>query len=981
MTLTVAQMGVMSRLLDEALPLDAAGRRDWLDRLSAEHLDLAAHLRAGLLPEDSHAAPLKSLSRLPWLGVSGADNPPAASGLQSGARVGPYELIRLLGTGGMAEVWLARRADGAFTRDVALKLPLSTDLRADLEPRFVRERDILASLEHPLIARLYDAGIDPTGLPYLAMEYVQGQSLTSWCDAHRLGLQARLQLILQVSEAVQFAHEKQVIHRDLKPSNILVTQSGQVRLLDFGVSKLLGTEENGQMPLTSVYGRALTPDYASPELLCGGAVDARSDVYSLGVLMYETVTGIRPYRLNSAASVGLLEQAIATVDVKKPSTQCEAEASTTRNTTPEKLTRQLHGDLDAIILKALAKNPAKRYQTAAALADDLRRYNERKPIEALPAGLLVHLRKFVLRNRTVVLASTIAAAAILVVIAFLLGGSPRQTLDQPWRDPLASAKIMRLTDFTGTEQGAAISRDGRYAAFLADRDGHLDAWLTEIGSNRYRKLTEGQTLQLSNSSIRTLDFSPDGALVTIWTRAADGSRPDDVNIMAAPIAGGPLKLYLKDAAEFDWSPDGTRLVFHTTGPGDPLFVRGPGEDAPHQIYIAPAGVHCHFPIWSPDGEFIYFVRGVPPANWDVWRIRPSGAELERITSLDTRVSFPVLLDTHTLIYLATDADGSGPWLYAMDMARKLTRRVSVGLERYTSLAANATGTRLVATLASSRSDLWRVSLNVSAAVRATPSPVAPAIQGAFAPRFGPGYMAYVSTAGGRRGIWKLDHGTATELWNDAGTDRIGAPAIAPDGRRIAFTVENQDWKKLYIIDSDGLTPAHTIEVGPSLRGALAWAPDSQSLVGAILTDGEPRLSNIFLDGKPPQLLVAEYSVDPAWSPDGNYLVYSGADVGTTFPLRASGRDGRPYAMASLILTRGARRVAFARNTGSLVILRGEVGHKNFWLLNPQTGAERQLTDLPSKFTIGDFDVSPDGTEIIFDRVQDSSSIALLERTR
>jgi Tol biopolymer transport system component len=319
-------------------------------------------------------------------------------------------------------------------------------------------------------------------------------------------------------------------------------------------------------------------------------------------------------------------------------------------------------------------------------------------------------------------------------------------------------------------------------------------------------------------------------------------------------------------------------------------------------------------------------------------------------------------------------------LYVMDVQRKSERRVSVGLERYTSLAATANGARLVATVANSRSDLWRVKFDSNGPPQNTAEPVVPAIQSAFAPRFGPGYLAYVSTAGGRRGIWKLANGAATELWNDVGADRVGAPAIAPDGRRIAFTVESQDKKQLYVINSDG---GHARVIGTTLtvRGDLSWAPDSKSIVTAIVRDGEPRVARILLDGSPPQPMVSEYSVDAAWSPDGKYFVYSGADVGTTFPLRASSPDGRPYGMASLILTRGARRVAFARSSGSLVILRGGVGHKNFWLVDPQTGSERQLTDLPSKFEIGDFDVSPDTTQIIFDRVQDSSSIALLERTR
>jgi Tol biopolymer transport system component len=166
-----------------------------------------------------------------------------------------------------------------------------------------------------------------------------------------------------------------------------------------------------------------------------------------------------------------------------------------------------------------------------------------------------------------------------------------------------------------------------------------------------------------------------------------------------------------------------------------------------------------------------------------------------------------------------------------------------------------------------------------------------------------------------------------------------------------------------------------------LSGDLAWAPDSQSIVGAIVSDGEPRLARIFLDATPPQSIVSDYSVDPVWSPDGKYFVYTGAQVATIFPLRASAADGRPYNMPGLILTIGARRVAFARDSGALVFLRGAIDRKDFWQLNPQTGTERQLTDLPASFVIGDFDVSPDGGEIVFERVQASSSVVLIERAK
>jgi Tol biopolymer transport system component len=605
--------------------------------------------------------------------------------------------------------------------------------------------------------------------------------------------------------------------------------------------------------------------------------------------------------------------------------------------------------------------------TARAIAADSR------PVEA------DHPAKIVQARRPTVWIIAAVAAVILATAALFFLRPLRPASEAVWRNPLAEARVTRLTDFTGTEQAAAISRDGRFVAFLADRDGHLDVWLSEIGSSHYRNLTEGRVPQLSNPSIRPIGFSADGSLVTLWTRSADGSRPEDIKVMAVPVAGGPLQLYLQEAAEFDWSPDGTQVVFHTTAPGDPLFIRSAVDGATRQIYVAPPGIHCHFPTWSLDREFIYFIRGEPPGNWDVWRVRPAGTGLERMTVHNTRVTYPVLLDLHTLVYLATDADGSGPWLYALDVPSKVTKRVSVGLERYTSLAASANGSRLVATVANSRSDLWRVTVDSNGRPKNTAAAVAPPIQNAFAPRFGPGYVAYVSSGGGRRGIWKLANGTATKLWEDAAADRVGAPAIAPDGRRVAFIVEKPGAQNLYVVDSEG-RHARVVGTALGLRGDLAWAPDSESIVSAIVRDGEPRLARIPLDGSAPQPMVPGYSVDPAWSPDGTYFVYSGADVGTTFPLQASGPDGRPYGMASLILTRGARRVAFARNSGSLVILRGEIGHKNFWLLDPKTGAERQLTDLPSDIAIGDFDVSPDGTEIIFDRAQDSSNVALFDRT-
>ena len=573
------------------------------------------------------------------------------------------------------------------------------------------------------------------------------------------------------------------------------------------------------------------------------------------------------------------------------------------------------------------------------------------------------------------LAVTVAILGLAGALWFVAGTR------HPWRDPLANAHFARLTDLAGSESAAAISRDGRWIAFLAERDGHTDAWLTEVGSGRYRNLTEGREPGMVNPLVRTLGFSADGSVVTIWARRSDGSRSSDINILAAPLAGGAPQPYMREAAEVAWSSDARRLVYHTSAPGDPMFVKdaAPGAAA-YRIYTAPAGVHCHFPLWSSDDAFIYFARGVPPDVWDIWRIRPDGSDLERITFHDSLVNHPVLIDPQTLLYLAADAAGLEQRLYALDLRERTPHRISFGLERYTSLAASADGSRLVATVSRSTTSLWSLSLAGGPSARTAALPLAAEVTLGSSPRFGPDYLVYVSLRSGRWSLRKLAHGMQQELWSDAHASIVGAPAISPDGRRLAFTVADGAHTRLTVMDSDG---AHAASVTDALalRGSPAWTPDGQSLVAALLENGEPHLATIPLNGGPPVKLVSEYSLDPAWSPDGQFLLYSGADLGTTFPVRAVGRDGRPYAMPTLVLTRGARRVVFVRDGSAVVVLRGEIGHKNFWRVELGSGAERQLSELPPNFVTRDFDLSPDGTRIVFDRAEEESQIALIERAR
>ena len=407
MRLSTEQLVRMSRLLDQVIDLDQAERQKWLHALASAHADLKPALQQGLFPQEDHAASGGAMAALENMSAGGGSA--ARDALQAGELVGPYRLMRRLGSGGMAEVWLAQRADGAFKREVALKIPVHLERRQDLARRFVIERDILAALEHPHIARFYDAGVSEDGRPYLALEYVAGKNLLQWADEQRLGIRARIELVLQVLAAVAYAHDRGVLHRDIKPNNVLVTDAGRVNLLDFGVAKMM--ERPAEADLTEVYGQALTPGYASPEQIKGEKIDPASDVYSLGVMLYQLLSGRRPYEV----AAGAIEADHA---VGRPSAQVDAQAAQVRGGDVARIARALSGDLDAIVLKALSQAPADRYKSAAALAHDLRRYLAGEAVEAVPDSLPYRAGKFLTRNRVGV---ALAAAVAVVIIGMGYG--------------------------------------------------------------------------------------------------------------------------------------------------------------------------------------------------------------------------------------------------------------------------------------------------------------------------------------------------------------------------------------------------------------------------------------------------------------------------------------------------------------------------------------------------------------------------------
>ena len=385
-------------LLSGALEMEAAERAIWLSGLDASHPAAATLVRAMLATHDraERGRELETVSRL-------APPPPWSSAHSPGARIGPFELVRPLGHGGMGEVWLARQADGRVERDVALKLPAMHLLGETGRERFRRERDILARLGHPHIARLYDAGVTDAGQPWLAMEYVEGLSLVEHTRAQSLPIARRLALFRQVLAAVAHAHRHLVVHRDLKPANILIDASGQVKLLDFGIAKLVDDGEGAAAAeLTRIGGRLMTLRYAAPEQLAAGSITTATDIYALGVILHELLTGHSPY---------------AAVREGKPLTDLmllQQEPSVPSSLPiPKPLARALSGDLDAIVLKALRRDPAGRYASVELFDDDIGACLEKRPVKARAGTLRYLAGRFIARHKL----PLATAAAVVVTLA------------------------------------------------------------------------------------------------------------------------------------------------------------------------------------------------------------------------------------------------------------------------------------------------------------------------------------------------------------------------------------------------------------------------------------------------------------------------------------------------------------------------------------------------------------------------------------
>jgi len=879
--------------------------------------------------------------------------------IAAGTRLGPYEILAAVGAGGMGDVYLAR--DTRLNRPVAIKFLSAEIADAASLGRFQQEAQTASSLNHPHILTVFEAG-ELDGRHYLTTEFMDGGTLRDWARADTRTWRHIIELLIGVADGLAAAHAASILHRDIKPENILVTKNGYAKLADFGLAKLVEGTPHQVTSTVTVEGTRRgaivgTIAYMSPEQASGKPLDARSDIFSFGVVLYELLAGRRPF--GGATDLEVLQTII--------------------HGTPEALGHEAPLALRMAVDKALEKDPAERYQTMRELVVDLKRA-QRQSTAVAPASSQVERRP-----RHWGRVAWIAAVAILLVASAITWRLWEQ--DYFWQNPLADARSERLTDFEGEEIDAAISPDGKFTVFLSNRAGPFDAWVSQIGSGEFVNITNGRFQLTANGVIRNAGFSGDGGQV--WFLQQTTPRALRWTSWLAPAMGGTPRPFIENGLNPVWSADGKSLVYHTADPGDPIFIADRNGSNPRKIFVALPGVHCHYLTWSPDGRFIYFVRGTPSTEeMDLWRIRiPSGetaATPERITHHNARVAYPAWLDARTLIYSATADDGSGQWLYIVDVEHRIPHRASSGIaEQYLSVTVSETRPRrLITTVAAPTASLWTIPVSDSVQTEAAATRVPAPNTRALGPRFAPDYLAFLSSKGGADGLWKLDAGTARELWRGDDGGVVAPPAISPDGRQICFSYRKQGTAGLYVMNANG-TNVRALADSFDVRGAASWSPDGKWVAVAGNRGQGTRLFKIPVDGGQPVQLLDTFSYNPVWSPDGRFIVYSEQQGGGQFEVKAIAPDKAPVAIPKVQVGYTiATPYRFMPNGKALIALDGATrATQNFFWVNLESGQQRQLTDLKAGFVIQNFDVSPDGKQIVFDRLRDNSDVVLMNLSR
>jgi serine/threonine protein kinase len=857
------------------------------------------------------------------------------SQLMLGGQLGPYRIEEQIGRGGMGEVFKA--TDTRLQRTVAIKTSL-----VQFTERFQREARAIAALNHPHIATLYDVGSSPEGLGYLVLEYVEGPTLAELINKGPMAREEVQRIALMTAEAIEAAHEKGIVHRDLKPANIKLGEGNVVKVLDFGLAKAMSEAQAIVAGDTTECGTILgTPSYMSPEQALGGQVDRRSDIWSFGVLVAEMLLGKRVFP-GSAPS--------------------EIRASVIRG---EPDLSGVPPEWKPLLGRCLMKDVRRRLQSIGearvALEDGL-------PLPAEP-----------MRRRLVSPWMVWPWVVLATALALTSGVLWRSRKAAELANPLASATFTPLTDFEGAHVDASISPDGKFVAFESDRNGPFHLWLHQIGTGNPIDLTPGPEDQ--RGPLRSVGFSHDGT--EVWISGTKSRR-----LKMVPLVGGKPRVFLGEKVVNPiWSPDGAKLAYHTFEEGDPIFLADGDGSNPRQLFRDTPDKHNHYLAWGADGAWIYFIHGIPAQNdMDLWRISVSGGRPERLTELHTEMRDPTPLSQETILFIAKEHNGSGPWIWEFDVGHRASRRIAFGLEQYTSLSAAADGRRLAVTVANPSVRLWSVPISGtsgpahSEATEDEVKPFQPNAKSAMAPRFRESASYYLSPTGAGDRLARFDGANAVDVWGGPQNGVEAPPAISPDGRRIAVVVRQGEKRHLRLITSDG---AESSIIAPKIDvdGSADWSPDGNWIVTGGNDGQGPGLFKVPVAAGEPVRLTSQVGRNPVWSPNGSLIAYAGPNVFTQEPLLALRPNGTPVKMPEIRLQRDGERLRFIPDGRGLIFMSAAEATpwQDFWLLDLTTMNMRRLTRLTEHATMRTFDVTPDGKQIIFDRLRENSTVVLIDR--
>jgi serine/threonine-protein kinase len=894
---------------DDALELAPADRAAFLDRCTAADADLGDAVRSLLAAADA-SSPLDEPAAAfagPFLRELARESDPPAC---SPAALGPYRLIRELGRGGMGTVYLAERFDDQYEKRVALKLmPTWSSGSTRRVQRFLEERQILASLDHPDIARLVDGGVTPDGLPWFAMEYVDGAPITVHCETRSLAVADRLALFCVVCSAVQYAHRNLVVHRDLKPLNILVTPDGRVKLLDFGIAKLLAATGPGDGVPTETADRTLTPLYASPEQLRGGPVSTATDVYALGVLLSVLLTGRHPYRLTTPDPYEV-ERAVLEQEPLRPS----AIVAQSGDPGHRGLRRRLEGDLDAIVLKALEKDPARRYGTAAQLEADVRRHLSGLPVLARAGSRGYHARKFVRRHRV---GAAVTAAVTVLVLGFTVVAAvqARRIRDQAERIVAGRGDAVEMTRIL-TNTYHETRRTSADRGLIA-RD-VLDSAAALITRHRIPDPTRRAGLELELGWAYLLLNLPEQARVRAESslaihRSAPPSRNTRVAeslqllgdaLLAQGLLAGADSAYAGVLAVQRAAPRRREVARALVGLAEVRRGQGRLDQAESLARRA----------MSIDGADPDATADLAQSTRTLGRIlleRRDLAQSVRVFEAALALARAAYPEEHVAVVgpvfdLATAHKTAGEHIrgdslmrYGQALYQRMLAALVLGAPPGApGFAAGAVAQTLATGPPESAPALDEPQI-AFISDRDNPDPLGTlgtpeiyvmrpdgtgqrrltfndVMEGHLAWSPDGGKLAYFSQAGGGPDIYIMnaDGSGATRLTNfSRGRRGAFSPAWGPDGLRIAFqTVVNSD---IYVIGIDGtgatnLTRHHSLDVAP------AWSPDGTRIAFASDRAGQFQLYTMRPDGSDLVRLTTDgaRNVSPAWSPDGRRVAFS-----------------------------------------------------------------------------------------------------------